>query len=215
MDFLVILGPPGSGKGTLSRQLQEQQGFIPISTGEEIRKQMADPDSEIGNLSAPFMDRGDYIPDALALRLFYKILAPMPEDCRLVLDGFPRTVPQADSFVSWLTQNHHRMIGCVFLELPVEVAVKRMEARLVCPDCRRTYPTVAGHPAGSHCGACGGILMQREDDDPKRMRQRLKRHEQMTRPLREWFADRKQLVELNAAVDTARLRRQIEKQFNL
>ncbi|MDF3130597.1 nucleoside monophosphate kinase [Kiritimatiellaeota bacterium B1221] len=215
MEFLVLLGPPGSGKGTLSRRLQEENRFIPVSTGEEIRKQMADPQSEVGRASAPYMDRGDYIPDDLALSLFYTILEPMDTESRVVLDGFPRTVPQAIALAPWLEAKGHRLIGCVFLNLPVEVAVKRMEARLVCPDCRRTYPTVAGHPVGSECDACGGILIQREDDDPVRMKQRLRRHEEMTNPLREWFEDRKQLLEVDASAGTEDLRKGIVKHFNL
>lgn len=215
MDFLVILGPPGSGKGTLSRRLQEENGFIPLSTGEEIRKQMADPTSEIGRASRPFMDRGDYIPDEMALSLFYKILDPMPFTSRLVLDGFPRTVPQADIFSNWVTEKDYGLIGCVFLDLPLDVAVKRMESRLVCPDCRRTYPTVAGEPAGSGCVGCGGTLIQREDDDPVRMQQRLLRHKEMTHPLRDWFGNREQLLEVDASAETEQLREQIVKKFNL
>lgn len=215
MEFLVILGPPGSGKGTLSRRLQEKDHFLPLSTGEEIRKKMADPTSEIGQLSTPYMNRGDFIPDNLALALFYEILNEMPENSRVALDGFPRTVPQAKKFSAWLDQKNHQFLGCVFLDIVLDVAVKRMEGRLVCPDCRRTYPTVAGYPAGSSCEICGGKLIQREDDDPKRMRQRLLRHQEMTFPLREWFSDRQQLLELDANQETSVLRKQLLKHFNV
>lgn len=211
----MILGPPGSGKGTLSRQLQDKNRFIPLSTGEEIRKQMADPASETGRLSAPYMDRGDYIPDSLALSLFYEILDPMPLESRVALDGFPRTVPQADAFSEWVIRHGHRLLGCVFLDLALEVAVRRMESRRVCPDCRCTYPRVAGEPAGKRCAVCGSLLMQREDDDPVRMQQRLLRHTEMTNPLRAWFGERDRILELDAAQETETLRKQIVEKFNL
>lgn len=215
MNFLVILGPPGSGKGTLSRRLELEHRFVPISTGEEIRKQMADPDSEIGKASSPYMDRGDYIPDDLALSLFYTILSSRPPDSRLALDGFPRTVPQAVAFAKWVEENGHNLMGCVFLDLPLEVAIKRMESRKVCPDCRRTYPTVAGEPVEGCCVACGTWLIQREDDDPIRMKQRLLRHKEMTNPLRDWFGQRDQVLELDASLETDLLRKQIKEKFNL
>lgn len=215
MEFLVILGPPGSGKGTLSRRLQDAYGFYPLSTGEEIRKCMANPASELGCASAPYMDRGDYIPDDLALQLFYEILSPLPLSSRVALDGFPRTVPQADAFSGWLKERQYSLLGCVYLDLPVELAVKRMEGRLVCPDCRGTFPLVAGHPTGARCDVCGGRLMPREDDDPVRMHQRLKRHAQMTLPLRDWFAARQQLRILDAGRGTEELRQEIENMFQL
>lgn len=195
--------------------LQEKDRFIPVSTGEEIRKKMSDPASQFGKQAAPYMDRGDYIPDNLALSLFYSILEPFDPDSRVVLDGFPRTVPQGEQFADWLTGHGHQLTGCVFLEISSEVAARRMRDRLVCPDCRKTYPTVAGHPTGDRCEGCGGILMQREDDDPVRMQQRIFRHRQQTLPLREWFRERHGLLELDANRETAELRNELVKTFHL
>ncbi|WFB35298.1 nucleoside monophosphate kinase [Kiritimatiellota bacterium B12222] len=215
MNFLVILGPPGSGKGTLSRQLQDVHQFTPISTGEVIRQKMADPLSEVGKAFAPFMDRGDYIPDSLALDLFQDIITDFDPDARVALDGFPRTVPQAEIFADWIKQENHHLVGCVFLDVAVEIAIERMNARLVCPNCRSTFPRIAGHPAGAACLSCGGELMPREDDDPVRMRQRMLRHDQVTAPLRDWFQQRNQLLALNAGQTTTALREEIENTFNL
>lgn len=195
--------------------LQEKDRFIPLSTGEEIRKKMADPGSEFGQQAAPYMDRGDYIPDELALDLFHSILEPLDPDSRVVLDGFPRTVPQGEQFAAWVERRNHRLLGSVFLDIDTEVAARRMRDRLVCPDCRKTFPTVAGLPAGRHCADCGGLLIPREDDDPVRMRQRILRHRQQTLPLREWFRERHGLVELDANLETADLRTELVDTFHL
>lgn len=209
MEFLILLGPPGAGKGTLSRLLESCDRWIPISTGEEIRKRMSEPASEIGRLSAPYMDRGDYIPDELALRLFFSIAVTLPPDARVVLDGFPRTVPQGQALDDWVGAEGHTVKGCVFLELEPEAAAERMRNRKVCQKCRKTFPTVAGDPAGAVCDRCGGALIPREDDDPERMARRVRRHEQVTRPLRDWYRDRKCLIELDASLPTEELRKRI------
>lgn len=213
MEFLIVMGPPGAGKGTLSRLLESRDGWIPVSTGEEIRKRMADPHNEIGRSATPYMDRGDYIPDEMALRLFFSILEPMPENARIVLDGFPRTVPQAEFFAQWVREKNHQIKGCVFLELDPAVAAERMRNRQVCPECRKTFPAVAGGPTGTHCDDCGARLIPREDDDPKRMAQRVRRHEHQTRPLRNWYRERGGVIELDATLPTEENREHILKQL--
>lgn len=202
MEFLILLGPPGSGKGTFSRLLQEKEGWRPVSTGEEIRKRMANPFDEIGQLSTPYMDRGDYIPDALALRLFFSIVEQLDSTERVVLDGFPRTVPQAEVLSEWVAEKGHTVKACVFLDLAPDAAAERMQNRRVCPDCRKTFPVVAGDPSGERCDACGARLIKREDDDPERMARRVRRHEEVTRPLRDWYQGRGRLQVLDASQPT-------------
>jgi adenylate kinase len=203
--YLVLLGPPGAGKGTLSRRLEQEAGWIPVSTGEEIRKRMALPGDDIGEASRPYMDRGDYIPDELALKLFFSITESLPDGARVALDGFPRTVHQAEVLEQWMEQEGHTFAGCIFLNLDPEVAAGRMRLRRVCPRCRKTFPAVAGDPAGDCCDECGERPIPREDDDPERMANRVRTHEQMTRPLREWFRERGTLVELDASKTTDEL----------
>jgi adenylate kinase len=170
---------------------------------------MADSNSEIGRRSTPYMNRGDYIPDDLALQLFFSIAEGLESNARVVLDGFPRTVPQGEALAAWNEQQGHTVTGCVFLELNPEVAAKRMRNRRVCPVCRKTFPTVAGDPSGKTCDVCGGVLIQREDDDPERMARRVRRHEQVTRPLRDWYRSRGRLIELDATLPTEELRKRI------
>lgn len=203
--FLILLGPPGSGKGTLSRLLQQEKGWIPISTGEEIRKRMAIPGDDIGEASRPYMDRGDYIPDELVLKLFFSIAMQLPQGSRVVLDGFPRTVPQAEVLEGWIAEVGFGFVGCVFLELDPEVAAERMRQRRVCPSCRKTFPTVTGEPAGEFCDVegCNDRLIPREDDDPERMALRVRRHNEQTAPLRDWYRERNCLLELDASKPTS------------
>ncbi len=180
--------------------MQDEMGWRPVSTGEEIRIRMSDPESEIGNLSRPFMDRGDYVPDELANRLFDEIVGTAAADTHLILDGYPRTVPQAERMENWIRDSGHGFEGCLFLQLDPGVAAERMRNRKICPVCRKSFPLIAGSETGDICEECGGVaLIPREDDDPERMGRRVARHYEMTAPLRDWYHERNQLVELDAS----------------
>jgi adenylate kinase len=215
VDFLVLLGPPGAGKGTLSRQLQQDSGFLPVSTGEWIRREMADPASKFGRLARPHMDRGDYIPDAAAMELFFHILKSSPEALRLVLDGFPRTIPQAETFMEWVVREGHRLLGAVHLDLDGELAVERMRLRRVCSICRTPYHLQWNPPRRAEvCDLCGGGLILREDDDPERVARRLQRFRDQTDPLIRWFDARGCLVRLDGALPPGVLAGQAGRLFN-
>ncbi len=201
MDFLVMLGPPGAGKGTLNRLLSDRFGYRPVSTGEVIRREMANPDSPFGQAARPHMDRGDYVPDDLALSLFFSILKPMSDNARVALDGFPRTIPQAEVFLDWIRKEGHAFHGCVFLDVDVDTAVKRMRDRRVCRDCRAPYHLLHRPPKVAEvCDLCGGPVIPREDDDPERVARRIRRFQEQTNPLLQWFAERDKRFRLDGAL---------------
>lgn len=195
-----MLGPPGAGKGTLSRILSEGSGFLPVSTGERIRREMADPNSRFGREARPYMDRGDYVPDDLALSLFFTILAQERKTARLTLDGFPRTIPQAQAFLQWVADAGHRLHGCVHIDVDDGIAISRLQQRRICRDCRAPYHLQTRPPRqAGHCDLCGGPLIVREDDDAERLASRMARFREQTRPLIRWLADRVPCVQLDGA----------------
>ncbi len=204
MEFLVLLGPPGAGKGTLSRRLQALAGFQALSTGEVIRREMADPSSSFGPVARPYMDRGEYVPDSLAISLFSSILSPSPLDTRWCLDGFPRTPPQADWFRGACEEGGHRILGCVFLEITPEHAARRLRQRRVCRVCRAPYHLEARPPREpGRCDACHGNLIPREDDDAERLARRQEAYHLRTRPLLEALARTMPVWSVDGAVDPA------------
>lgn len=216
MEFLVLLGPPGAGKGTLSRLLERRTGFLPVSTGEVIRQEMSDDQSDFGHRARPYMDRGVYVPDELALTLFFSILKTFSADAKLALDGFPRTIPQAEVFLDWIRGESHRFHGCVHLDLSVEQAVERMKLRRVCSVCRTPYHLVNRPPEiPERCDDCGGLLMMREDDDPERVASRLERFHEQTQPLIQWFADQGNCLELDGGNEPAESVETLIERWNL
>jgi adenylate kinase len=216
VEFLVFLGPPGAGKGTISRLLERRTGFVPVSTGEVIRREMADAGSEFGRQARPYMDRGVYVPDELALSLFFSILNSFSGSARLALDGFPRTIPQAEVFLEWVKGGGHRFYGCVHLDLSVEQAVERMKLRRICSVCRTPYHLV-NRPTrvAEVCDACGGRLMMREDDDPERVASRLERFDVQTQPLIAWFREKELCVEVDGGEDPVKSVEMLLRRFML
>lgn len=216
MEFLVFLGPPGAGKGTLSRLLERQTGFVPVSTGEVIRREMADDASDFGRRARPYMDRGVYVPDELALSLFFSILSSFSESARVALDGFPRTIPQAEVFLGWVKDGGHRFYGCVHLDLSVEQAVARMKLRRICSACRTPYHLVNRPPRVAEvCDVCGGRLMMREDDDPERVASRLERFDVQTQPLIAWFREKGLCVEVDGGEDPVKSAAMLTERWHL
>lgn len=185
---LVLLGPPGVGKGTQGRRLAAQHNWALISTGEMLRDAVA-RQTRLGLEARTRMDTGLLVPDEVMIGLVRDRSAEGDAAEGFVLDGFPRTVPQADALDSMLQARGQRLDAAVGLDAPQEELVRRLSARRECPVCKRAYNLITAPPKNDQ--ECddhpGTVLTQREDDKEETVRRRLKVYEDQTAPLLEYY----------------------------
>ncbi|MEO6060539.1 MAG: adenylate kinase [Thermoflexales bacterium] len=200
---LVLLGGPGSGKGTQAERLRARFGLAHIATGDLFRDNLKNA-TELGRLARAYMDRGELVPDEVAEAMVEERLARPDARDGFVLDGFPRTVPQAQALDEMLARMRRRLEGVLFVNVSDEAIVGRLSGRLVCRACQTPYhikfnpPKVAGI-----CDKCGGELYRRDDDNPDTIRARLKVFHQQTEPLIDYFSEAGLLHELDGEGDVA------------
>ena len=177
---LILLGPPGCGKGTQARFIKERYQIPSISTGDMIRAELS-AGSPLGEQVRSFMDAGELVPDELIIRIVDARLKE--EDCAggFILDGFPRTVPQAQALLDMGVQ----IDKVLEITLPDEVIVERVSGRRVCPACGFST-RVAAAPDG-RCVKCGAELVHRDDDKPEVVRKRLEVYREFTAPLSDFY----------------------------
>ena len=188
MQALVLLGAPGAGKGSVAGHLAAHAGFHPFSTGRRIREEMANPASSIGQQARPFMERGDFIPDELALRLVSETLSSASSDSRWVFDGFPRTAAQAAAFDRVLATHGARLRLALHLSSPDSVLRERLAGRWNCPACGATFHRVHRPPRlPGHCDECQAGLISREDDQGELAERRLALYPERSRGLAEFY----------------------------
>ena len=182
---IVLLGAPGSGKGTLGARLCDQLGVPTISTGDMLRAAVKNG-TPTGLKAKAFMDGGKLVPDEIILALIDERLAE--PDCKngCMLDGFPRNIPQAEAL-----ENTAKPDVALLLDVPDEVIEKRMTGRRVCAKCGATFNIHSLPPkAEGICDNCGGALVQRADDAPETVRDRLRVYHDQTEPLVEFYRSR-------------------------
>jgi adenylate kinase len=195
---IVLLGPPGVGKGTQGRRLAAERGWVLISTGEILRDAVARR-TQVGLEAQRRMDRGLLVPDIVMIELVRARLA-RPDVARgFVLDGFPRTVPQADALERMLEERGQSLSGVMCLAIPEERLVRRLTARRECPVCQRAYNLDSAPPRdGRHCDDHPGVeLVQRADDTEETVRRRLEVYREQTAPLVEYYRSRGRLTEVS------------------
>ena len=184
---VVMLGPPGAGKGTQAVRLGEIYGIPHISTGDIFRENVREG-TELGRRAREYMERGELVPDELVIEIVADRLGR--EDCRegFILDGFPRTVAQADALKALLAERGRSLDHVVNVEVPVEVLVKRISGRRTCRQCGANYNIhFDQEEVGGTCQECGGQIYQREDDLEETVRRRLQEYEAKTAPLIEYY----------------------------
>jgi adenylate kinase len=183
---VVLLGPPGAGKGTQAARLAERYGAAHISTG-DIFRQHAARGTELGRLARGYMEAGELVPDDVVVGMVTQSLDEHPEG--FVLDGFPRTVPQAEALDEALAERGTPLTTVLAIVVPDDLAVRRIAGRRTCASCGR--PVAADAEASSdRCPACGGELAQRPDDEESVVRTRLGVYKEHAEPLMAFYAAR-------------------------
>ena len=195
---IVLLGPPGAGKGTQARRLADRYGLATIATGDIFRDEIA-RETTLGMQAKQFVDRGEYVPDEITTKMILGRLEQPDAREGFILDGFPRTVPQAQGLESALAAARRPLDAVLNFKLSEELAVKRLMSRLVCPNCKRTYNTLFKPPRiEGVCDVCGHALVARTDDDEETIRHRFEVYMQQTQPLVLYFWERGLLREIDA-----------------
>ncbi|MDP8214447.1 MAG: adenylate kinase [Candidatus Euphemobacter frigidus] len=200
MKNVVFLGPPGAGKGTQAVDLARKYGIPHISTGDILREEIK-AGTELGKLARNYIDDGNLVPDELAVDIIRKRLQKEDAGNGYILDGFPRTIPQAEMLEHLLSEMGTELSRVIYLDAPEDVIIKRLSGRRICHQCGKIFHTVNMPPLKPGiCDACGGELYQRPDDEPEAIRQRLQVYRDKTEDLIQWYADRRLLERVDAGI---------------
>ena len=182
------MGPPGAGKGTLAKQLKDELHLVHISTGDMFRDAIK-AQTELGNLAAQYINRGDLVPDDVTIGLVRERLSQPDCDAGFLLDGFPRTLPQAEALQEITKQISREIDVVVNLECNNEELIRRISGRRVCRSCGAPYHMITMKPkVEGVCDLCGGELYQRKDDNEEALKVRLEHYDHDTKPLLDFYA---------------------------
>ena len=198
---IILMGPPGAGKGTLAKQLVNL-GLVHISTGDMFREAIK-AGTELGKLADNYIKHGDLVPDEVTIGLVKERLSK--DDCAngYLLDGFPRTIAQAEA-LEVISKEVNRPIDTVInLDCDEKELIRRISGRRVCKSCGAPYHVETMQPkVEGVCDVCGGPLMQRADDNEEALKVRLTHYVNSTKPLLDFYEDRKLLSSFNSLVDS-------------
>ncbi len=198
---IIMLGAPGAGKGTQAQMIAEKYGLPHISTGDIFRANIKNG-TDLGKEAKTYMDQGKLVPDELTVRILLDRVAQ--DDCKngYVLDGFPRTIPQAEVLDAELTKLGDKIDFAIDVDVPDENIVKRMSGRRACLKCGATYHIVHVSPKQEGiCDKCGSELVLRDDDKPETVQKRLTVYHEQTQPLIDFYSAKGVLRTVDGTVD--------------
>jgi len=194
---LVLLGPPGAGKGTQAQFLTKRLGIPKISTGDMLRD-AAERGTATGLKAKTFIDEGHLVPDDLILEMVWERLGQPDAAAGWLLDGFPRTVGQSAALDRWLREQDEKIDGVVDLQVDDDEIVRRISQRRVCPQCHATYHLSMCPPSASEvCDACGNKLETRQDDRAEVVRERLRIYHERTEPVVNYYLAQELLIPIH------------------
>lgn len=190
---MILLGPPGAGKGTQAKLISEKYSIPHISTGDIFRKNISEK-TPLGTKAKEYMDKGQLVPDELTIDLVNDRLTH--EDCKngFLLDGFPRTVKQAEALEKFLQQSGKNLNTALLIDVPSEFILERMTGRRVCPSCGASYHIKFNPPKNEGiCDSCNSNIEQRKDDTEETVKERIDVYDKQTQPLVDFYASKDQL----------------------
>ncbi|MDR9435383.1 MAG: adenylate kinase [Thiohalophilus sp.] len=195
---LILLGAPGAGKGTVANMLSDIDGSVQISTGDILRAAVKEG-TELGKQAQSYMNAGDLVPDELIMGIMKERLKE--DDCKngYLLDGFPRTIPQAEQLKTMLEEMGEQLDAVVDLDVPREVIMDRLTTRRTCTQCNAIYNAKSKPPkVEGVCDECGGPVVQRDDETEEAIASRLDTYNEKTKPLAGFYEKEGMLMRINA-----------------
>ncbi|MDY2728749.1 adenylate kinase [Clostridium sp. HCP1S3_B4] len=193
---IVLLGPPGAGKGTQAKSISNRYSIPHISTGDIFRKNISE-NTPLGIEAKKYMDNGQLVPDEVTINMVKDRLKQ--DDCKngYLLDGFPRTVSQAEALQAFLAERKETLDTALCIEVPQEFILERMTGRRVCPSCGASYHIKFNPAKDGKCELCGSSVVQRKDDTAETVKERLDVYEKETQPLIDFYKN----IDLLSTVD--------------
>lgn len=208
---LIMLGAPGAGKGTQASVLSEKYSVPHISTGDILRMNIKNQ-TDLGKTAKQFIDKGLLVPDEIVVGIVMDRIKQ--DDCKdgFILDGFPRTIPQAEALDKALESEDTNMDFVVNVDVPDEVIVRRLSERRVCPVCGEPYHTKYKIPKVENvCDKCGNELIKRKDDEEETIKKRLVVYHEQTQPLIDYYRNKNILIEVDGTQDVAKVSEEVVK----
>lgn len=206
---MILLGPPGSGKGTQAKMISAQLGIPQISTGDMLRAAVQEG-SPMGLKAKALMDKGALVPDEVVVGIVRERLGKVDCGRGFILDGFPRTVAQADALEETLVNLSKDLDQVISLEVDREAVVERIAGRRTCRECGKMYHVKFEPPrTEGRCDSCGGDLYLRDDDREETVRKRLGVYQEQTAPLIDYYRNKKLLCEIDGMQEIGKVQKQI------
>lgn len=198
---IILLGPPGAGKGTLSSKILDSKKAVQIATGDIFRYNISNK-TELGLKAKSYMDKGDLVPDELTIDLVWDAFDKLEdaEDTLVLFDGFPRNLDQARALDKGMEERNTEISKAVYFDVSDEILIERITGRRVCEDCGETYHIKFNKPEKEGlCDKCGGKLIQRNDDNEETVRNRISVYNKHTSPLIDYYEEAGKLVRIDGA----------------